>query len=87
MSKVCIPLNVIQEICNKKNIQLYIVAEYYDLELMNKEYNISSPILGIDTDYYKTNLTSKYVKNFIKDINANLLLISVAKYPILKYLL
>ncbi|MCJ7934711.1 MAG: hypothetical protein MUW56_14060 [Chryseobacterium sp.] len=67
-SKVCIPLSSVQEYCTRKNIRLYIVAEYFDSEMMNKEYAIERPILGIDTEYYKTNLTKKYLTAFINDI-------------------
>lgn len=69
-SKVCISLNMAQEICSKKGIKLYIVAEYYDSELMNKKYDLETPIFGIDTKYYSTNLTEKYMKKFIIDIEA-----------------
>lgn len=69
-SKVCIPLDTIQEICNKKGIKLYVVAEYYDSELMSEKYELKTPIFGIDTEYYKTNLTKKYTQKFIEDIKA-----------------
>lgn len=67
-SKICIPLNSLQEYCDKNNIALYVVAEYYDSEQMKKEYNMNKPILGIDTEYYKTNLTKKYLDAFMNDI-------------------
>jgi hypothetical protein len=67
-SKICYPLDVIQKECNNYGLELFIVAEYYDNELMNKNYNIDRPILGIDISYYKTNLTSKYLSKFIEDL-------------------
>lgn len=67
-SKYCYPLNLIQQKCDKKNITLYIVAEYYDSELMDIAYSIKSPIFGIDTDYYETNTTSKYLAAFLHEL-------------------
>ena len=60
----CYSLNAIQERCNLKNIELFIVAEYYDYAKMIEPYNLAHPILGIDTKYYKTNLTNKYMSQF-----------------------
>lgn len=67
-SKFCYSLDLLQEICLQKEIELFIVAEYYDSKYMSKNYKILHPIIGIDTRYYKTNLTSKYLSNFIKDL-------------------
>ena len=61
-----------QSTCDLKNIELYIVAEYYDSEKMKIKYNIKRPIIGIDTEYYKTSLTSKYVNRFLNDIDSNI---------------
>ena len=60
----CYSLNAIQEQCDLKNIELFIVAEYYDSYKMSKVYKLVHPILGIDTKYYKTNLTNKYMAKF-----------------------
>jgi hypothetical protein len=67
-SKVCFPVEVVQSYCNSKNIDLFVVAEYYDLEQMQITHDIKRPIFGIDTEYYKTSLTDKYVSLFSKDI-------------------
>ncbi|GGW75501.1 hypothetical protein DFQ11_1254 [Winogradskyella epiphytica] len=67
-SKICYPLDILQEMCNENNIELYIVAEYYDVKLMEINYNIENPIFGINTKYYDSNLTSKYLTEFIKDL-------------------
>lgn len=66
--KLCYSLELLQNICNEKGIELFIVAEYYDSQLMKKYYNIKKPILGIDTKYYKTNKTSKYLSLFTYDL-------------------
>lgn len=67
-SKICIPLNNLQKICTNNNMELFIVAEYYDYEKMIKKYEINKPIWGIDCKFYKSNLTKKYLQRFINDI-------------------
>lgn len=67
-SRVCIPLDVVQEYCTKNHITLSVVAEYYDSELMKKVYNIKKPIFGIDTEFYQTSLTDRYLNAFMNDI-------------------
>lgn len=69
-SKICYPLETLQRECDENNIELYIVAEYYDSNLMSFIYNIQNPIFGIDTEYYNSDLTSKYVAEFIHDITS-----------------
>lgn len=70
-SKVCYPLNVIQEEAKKHNTELFIVAEYYDADLMDRSYTIEHPILGIDTKYYNSNLTTTYLTAFKKDLGCD----------------
>lgn len=70
-SKNCYPLNLLQQKVNNKNIDLFIVAEYYDTELMSLNYKIQRPIFGIDIDYYNSNLTSKYLSLFLKELTSN----------------
>ena len=67
-SKICYPLEILQRECDENDIELYIVAEYYDAELMEIIYNIQNPIFGIDIEYYNSNLTSKYLTEFIQDL-------------------
>lgn len=67
----CYSLNALQKECNNKNIELFIIAEYYDLELMTLTYNLKRPVLGIDTEYYKTNLTKKYWPKFLYDVTSH----------------
>lgn len=67
-SKFCYDLNLLQQLCNQKKINLLIVAEYYDFKSMTTEYYLKNPIFGIDTEYYKTNLTSKYSALFYEDL-------------------
>ncbi len=67
-SKVCYPLNLLQQQCDKENFELFIVAEYYDYELMQFNYKIEKPIFGIDTEHYQSNLTSKYLSEFLYEL-------------------
>ena len=69
-SKFCYPLNSLQQKCDMKNITLFIVAEYYDNELMQINYTTSRPIFGIDVEYYQSNRTSRYLSKFIYDLTA-----------------
>ncbi|EKB57049.1 hypothetical protein [Bergeyella zoohelcum] len=68
-SDICYPLDEIQKYCNRQGIELFIVAEYYDAEKMTQQYTVKNPILAIDTEYYKTNITKRYVALFLKDID------------------
>ncbi len=67
-SELCYSLNLVQQKCDAKGVELFIVAEYYDDELMRFKYRIEHPILGIDTEYYKTNFTSRYMSRFLHDL-------------------
>lgn len=67
-SKKCLPLDFIQNKCNELEMELFIVAEYYDLEKMNKKYNIQNSILAIDNHYYKTKFVKNQLKKFFQDL-------------------
>jgi len=67
-SYLCIPLEIIQNQCNSKKIDLFVVARYYDAQLMSVNYNLSNNIIGIDTEYYKSGLTKKYLSKFLYDL-------------------
>lgn len=71
-SKICYPLELINNHCKKNNVSLFIVAEYYDSENMSYDYELDKNILAIDTKHYNSNLTSKYLNLFLKDIDNNL---------------
>lgn len=65
---VCKPLNASQHLADSANVELFIIAEYYDSVLMDLNYSIKNPILGIDTKYYRSNWTNKYVSSFFYDL-------------------
>ena len=69
--KFCYSLNIILEICNEKEIELYIVAEYYDAEKLSLGYKIDKNIFGTDTRYYKSNRTKVYLSKFLNDLSSN----------------
>jgi len=64
----CYSLNALQTKCDLKNTTLFIVAEYYDSDLMQVNYQTKKPIFGIDVDYYNSNTTSRYLSSFIYDV-------------------
>ena len=68
--KFCYPLNSLQNKCDLKGISLFIVAEFYDSELMQVSYQTKKPIFGIDVGYYNSNLTSRYRSKFIYDLTS-----------------
>lgn len=67
-SESCYSIEAVQNKCNELNIELFIVAEYYDFQKMNNDYKIKNSIIGIDTKYYKTFFTSKYLSRFTHDL-------------------
>lgn len=70
-SQFCPSLNLLQQNCEAKGIELYIVAEYYDVAMMQKNYIIKRQLLAIDTKYYKSNLTGIYTKRFYNQLTNN----------------
>lgn len=71
-SDVCVPLQIIQKKCLEKGYNLFVVAEYYDLEKMQYHYDLNNNIYGVDVEYYKTSLTDKYISKFLKDLDVSL---------------
>lgn len=69
-SKICLPPELLQSKCTAKKLELFMVAEYYDNAQMDVDYRINRPILGIDTQYYHSDLTSYYLGKFIYDLGA-----------------
>jgi len=69
-SRFCYSLNSVQQKCDLKNIELFIVAEYYDNELMQINYKTEHPVFGIDVEYYNSNTTSRYLSGFIYDLTS-----------------
>ncbi len=66
----CTSLTILNNLCDSLNINLIIVAEYYDESKMNRNYSLKKPIVGIDTHYYKSKFTSKYLRGFLFDLTS-----------------
>jgi len=69
-SRYCYSLNFVQQKCDLKNVELFIVAEYYDNELMQINYQTEHPVFGIDVEYYNMNTTSRYLSRLIYDLTS-----------------
>ena len=67
-SNFCYSLDAVQKACDNSNVELFIVASYYDSEKMQINYNIEHPLFAIDTKYYHSNLTKKYSNKFLMDL-------------------
>lgn len=67
-SSFCYSPTLLQARANAMHAELFIVAEYYDYDKMSVPYKLQRPIMGIDTKHYGSNLTSKYLSRFLKDL-------------------
>jgi hypothetical protein len=67
-SSKCVSPEIIQAYCDKYNVSLYVVAQYYDVKAMLKPIAVEKPIFGLDTKYYKSNIQEQYLKRFYRDI-------------------
>jgi hypothetical protein len=65
---LCYPLGAVDAACKRKGVELFVLAQYYDVDLMAQNYGLARPIFGVDTRHYGTNLTSKYMARFLKDL-------------------
>lgn len=54
-SSVCIPLSTIQDDCDKANLQLYVLTEYYTDALLQSDF-LSHTMLSVNEFYYKNKL-------------------------------
>ena len=79
-SKICYPLELIQAHCKKNNLSLFVVATYYDAEIMSFNYELDKNILAVDTKYYKSSLVNKYLTKFLKDIDSKLIYDDLNRY-------
>lgn len=67
-SASCKGLNESQLLSDSADVDLFVVAEYYDAELMDLNYRIDHPIIGIDTEYYKSEWTKTYLSRFLTEL-------------------
>lgn len=66
----CYPPEAVQRFCNKRNITLFVVAEFYEGAKMNEIMFLKKPVFGIDSRYYKTNRAQKYIRGFLEDLKS-----------------
>ena len=66
-SSVCIPLSTIQDHCDKANLQLYVLTEYYTDALLQNDY-LSNPMLSVNEFHHKTSYCNSYMKRFLSEL-------------------
>lgn len=64
----CISLNASQHIADSVGADLFVIAKYYDVEMMDLNHAIRHPILGINTKFYGSDWTDRYLKAFLEDL-------------------
>jgi hypothetical protein len=67
-SRFCPSLDILKRKCNEKQIELFVVAETFDINMLEQKHKTVKTLYGINTQYYKTNFTSWYRPKFIKDM-------------------
>jgi len=67
-SDQCYSPSLLQKYCDEKNVELFVVAEYYDGAELVQYYEINRPLFGIDTKYYKTDIVELYAAKFQRDL-------------------
>ncbi len=67
-AEACVSLSVAQDFADAHNLDLFVVAEYYDYERTVLAHQVNRPIIGINTQQYKSNKTKKYLKRFYADL-------------------
>lgn len=67
-SDACVTMQAAQRYCDKMNYKLYIVAEYYDMDMMTKQHTIPAPLFIANHKYYKANYCGKYNRRFTNDL-------------------
>jgi len=72
-SKSCVPLNIIEQYCKNKNLDLFVITEYYhDFSQIRLQYrSLEKPLFSINEQFYKTQYCNKYIKLFRNDLLIN----------------
>jgi hypothetical protein len=70
-SQICVPIEIVENICITNDYNLFVVSEYYDSNAMNVLYRTRNILFAINTEYYNSNLTKIYLNNFFSDLNVN----------------
>lgn len=64
----CYLPDVLQAWCTEQEIDLYVIAEFYDHAYIKRPYKLEKPILAIDHKYYKTPWVAGYSRKFYKEL-------------------
>jgi hypothetical protein len=67
-SDMCITIETAQRYCDKMKYKLYIVADYYDMEIIERQHTIPGPLYIANHQYYKADFCGKYNKRFTADL-------------------
>ncbi len=66
-SNVCVSLKKIQAFCDKADLRLYVLTEYYTDAFLQNEI-LSNPMLSVNELYYKTSYCNLYLKRFLSEL-------------------
>jgi len=67
-AETCILISSCQEYCNSKNYELVVVAEYYDMEIMEGQNTADLPIFIPNHKYYGKYYANSLNKKFMGDL-------------------
>jgi len=76
----CLLISAVQNYCNKKGYKFYVLAEYYDMEIMEGQNNSDLPMLTPNHLYYGMTKSDKLNKAFKNDLLDDLDLDKEDKY-------
>lgn len=67
-SNVCIsPINL-QSVCSDRNVELFLIVEYYDEKINEFSNTLKKPVFSINHFFYKTNYVDSYRKKFTTEL-------------------
>jgi hypothetical protein len=67
-SNGCYLPDVLQTWCTENEVDLYLIAEYYDWAYLLKPYGLEKPILMVDHKYYTTTWINGYFSKFYQEL-------------------
>ncbi len=67
-SKSCISIAACQNYCTSKNYNLYVVADYYDIQKMQNQNVSNFPMLIANEQYYNKKYANSLNKRFMNDL-------------------
>lgn len=67
-SDVCLPIQSVQMYCDKNNLELFVLSEFYTDQTSDFIGLSKNPFFSVNHLYYKANYVNKYQKLFKKDL-------------------